>query len=123
MLVRAIENSADMSSRAWVFGRGYNSYKSGKYATEQDVKSALLEFENDCYFALDSGIDWLTRLGFTGQKDLLDTDIVEIISNREGVLNVQNFESTVEYRFYSATCEIYTIYSETPINFNFSRGV
>ena len=123
MLVRAISNNEDMSSRNWVFGRGYNSYKGEKYAVEQDVKSALLEFENDCYFALNNGIDWLTRLGFTGQKELLDNDIQNVIINREGVLEIQNFNSTNEYRNYTATCDIYTIYSETPINFSFTKGI
>ena len=123
MLLRSISNDEDMSSRNWVFGRGYSSYKSGQYAVEQDIKSALLEFENDCYFALNSGIDWFTRLGYTGQKELLDDDVMNTILNRTDVLNVENFESNVDYRNYTATCDVYTIYSETPINFTYSRGV
>lgn len=122
MLVRSIENNQDSSSRTWVFGQGYSSYKSGQIAIEQDVKSALLEFENDCYWALQNGIDWLTRLGYHNQKDALDNDIIEIIQNREGIISIENFESQVIDRAYFFRCTIYTIYSENPILFTFNQG-
>lgn len=123
MLLRSISNNQDSSSRTWVFGRGYSSYKSGQSAIAQDVKSALLEFENDCYWALQNGIDWLTRLGFHNQKEALDNDVITTIQNRDGVINIENFESQVIDRVYLAQCQIYTIYSENPINFSFNQGV
>lgn len=123
MLVRAISNNQDSSSRNWVFGRGYSSYKSGQTAIAQDVKSALLEFENDCYWALQNGIDWLTRLGFHNQKEALDNDVITTIQNRDGVINIENFESQVIDRAYLAQSQIYTIYSENPILFTFNQGV
>lgn len=123
MLVRAILNNQDSSSRNWVFGRGYSSYKSGQSAIAQDVKSAMLEFENDCYWALQNGIDWLTRLGFHNQKEALDNDVITTIQNRDGVINIESFESQVIDRAYLAQCQIYTIYSENPILFTFNQGV
>lgn len=123
MLVRAILNNQDSSSRNWVFGRGYSSYKSGQSAVAQDIKSALLEFENDCYWALQNGIDWLTRLGFHNQKEALDNDVINTIQSRSGVIAVQNFESQVIDRNYFAQCQVISIYSENPINFSFNQGV
>ncbi len=123
MLVRIISNNQDSSSRTWVFGRGYSSYKSGQSAIEQDVKSALLEFENNCYWALQNGIDWLTRLGYHNQKEALDNDIIETIQSRDGVISIENFESQAIDREYFFQCQIYTIYSENPILFNFNQGV
>lgn len=123
MLVRTISNNQDSSSRNWVFGRGYSSYKSGQSAVAQDIKSALLEFENDCYWALQNGIDWLTRLGFHNQKEALDNDVINTIQNRSGVIAVQNFESQVIDRSYFAQCQVISIYSENPINFSFNQGV
>lgn len=123
MLVRAISNNQDSSSRNWVFGRGYSSYKSGQSAVAQDIKSALLEFENDCYWALQNGIDWLTRLGFHNQKEALDNDVINTIQSRSGVIAVQNFESQVIDRNYFAQCQVISIYSENPINFSFNQGV
>ncbi len=123
MLIRAISNNQDSSSRNWVFGRGYSSYKSGQSAVAQDIKSALLEFENDCYWALQNGIDWLTRLGFHNQKEALDNDVINTIQSRSGVIAVQNFESQVIDRSYSVQCQVISIYSENPINFSFNQGV
>lgn len=123
MLVRAISNNQDSSSRNWVFGRGYSSYKSGQSAVAQDIKSALLEFENDCYWALQNGIDWLTRLGFHNQKEALDNDVINTIQSRSGVIAVQNFESQEIDRSYFAQCQVISIYSENPINFSFNQGV
>ncbi len=122
MLLRSISNNQDSGSRTWVFGRGYTSYKSGQVAIEQDIKSALLEFENDCYWALQNGIDWLTRLGYHNQKEALDDDVIRTIESRDGVLNVENFFSQIIDRTYLSKCEVYTIYSENPILFNFNQG-
>lgn len=123
MLVRTIKNNQDMSKRTWVFCRGYSAYKTKQNAIEQDIKSALLEFQNDCYWALQNGIDWLTRLGSKNQKELLDNDIQEIIQNRYGVLSIQDFQSTVIDRAYSSFCNVYTVFSENPIAFNFSNSI
>lgn len=123
MLLRAVLNNQESSSRTWVFGRGYSSYKSGQSAVAQDIKSSLLEFENDCYWALQNGIDWQTRLGYHNQKDLLDEDILSTIQERSDVLSVEDFESQVFDRTYLAQCKIYSIYSENPINFTFNQGV
>ena len=123
MLVRTISNNQDSSSREWVFCRGLSAYKSGQVAIEQDIKSALLEFENDCFFALQNGIDWLQRLGAKNQKEQLDEDIVNIISKRYGVISVQDFQSIVTDRAYSSTCNVYTIFSENAYLFEFTQTV
>lgn len=124
MLVRSVAKN-NYGQRYFVFGRGLTSYKTGQSAIMQDVEASLLEFENDCYWALDSGIDWKTRLGYHTQKNLLDEDIQNTIQDRYGVLGIENFSSNfdTETRNYIAQCEIYTIYSENAINFTFSKGV
>ena len=123
MLVRAISNNQDSSSREWVFCRGLTAYKNGQKAIEQDVKSALLEFQDNCFFALQNGIDWLTRLGSKNQKELLDEDIVNVIQSRYGVLSVQDFQSIVTDRVYSCTCNIYTIFSQDAYLFEFTQRI
>ena len=123
MLVRVIKNNEDMSKRAWVFCRGYSAYKNEKPAIAQIINSSLLEFQNDCYFALQNGIDWITRLGAKNQKSLLDNDIQNIIQNCWGVLSVQDFQSLVIERSYSCTCNVYTVFSEDAYSFNFSNSI
>lgn len=123
MIVRAVKNNKDMAKRVWVFCRGTSAYKTSQNATEQIVKSSLLEFKNDCYWALNSGIDWVTRLGYKNQKDLLDADIKETILNCWGVLNLQDFQSSVLERAYSCSCDVYTIFSEDALKFTFSNSI
>ncbi len=122
MLVRGIVNNERSGSREWIFGRGLNSYRKENQAVSQRIKSGLLEFINDCYFALNNGIDWYMRLGYTGQKQALDDDIVKMINNNESVISIENYESTLTDRIFNAKCLIYTIYSETPINFSLNQG-
>lgn len=121
MIVRATKKNNE-GHYEWSFGRGLSSYKSELKQIEQDITSALLEFKNDCFWALNHGIDWLVRLGYKNQKNALDRDIVNVITNRFGVVNIQNFTSRVIERNYSCECEVYTIYSEQPIYYNFSEN-
>lgn len=120
MIVRATKKIAD-GRYEWDFGHSLTSYKKEKYQIEQDITSALLEFTDDAFWALDHGIDWKTRLGSRNQKELLDKDIFNIISNRFGVLSVTNFESQVIERNYICQCDVYTIYSDEAINYTFTN--
>ncbi|MBR4973852.1 MAG: hypothetical protein IKY45_05265 [Clostridia bacterium] len=123
MIVRAISNNHESSSREWVFCRGLSAYKTGQKAIEQGIKSDLLEFQDDCFFALQNGIDWLERLGSKNQQELLDKDVINIISNRYGVVSVQDYQSIVTDRAYSSSCNVYTIFSEDAFLFEFSQGI
>lgn len=123
MIVRAISNNQESSSREWVFCRGLSAYKTGQKAIEQGIKSDLLEFQDDCFFALQNGIDWLERLGSKNQQELLDKDVINIISNRYGVVSVQDYQSIVTDRAYSSSCNVYTIFSEDAFLFEFSQGI
>lgn len=123
MITRAIKNNQDSSRRAWVFCRGYSAYKKEQKSIEQDIKSALLEFKNDCFFALQNGIDWLTRLGSKNQKELLDDDVFKTIQSRFGVISVQDFQSSVIERAYSCQCNVFTIFSQDSFLFTFSTNV
>lgn len=107
----------------WDFGHGFSSYKKNQSEVKQDVETALYEFKYDCFFALQNGIDWITRMGKTNQKQLLDNDIQTLIQNRYGVLGVTEFNSNIIDRTYHFQCNIYTIYSESPYLLEFSQGV
>ena len=123
MITRAIKNNQDSTRRVWVFCRGLSAYKKEQKSIEQDIKSALLEFKYDCFWALQNGIDWLTRLGSKNQKELLDKDIQEIIQNRFGVVSVQDFFSSVTDRTYACQCNVFTIYTENSYLFTFSNSI
>lgn len=123
MLVRRIKKSTDGGLHEWVYCRGLSSYVGQQEAIKQDILTSLYCFTNDCFFDLNFGIDWLTRLGFKNQKDLLDADIQRIINEREGVLQVADFQSSLTGRNYSCSCKVFTQYSQDFIDLDFSNEV
>lgn len=115
MKIRNVSDNHD-----WTFGQSTTNYVNGNYAIALDNKMKLLEFSNDCFFALQNGIPWLERLGMKNQKRLLDQDVIRIAQSIEGTLNITNFESMVTDRHYRCSYNVYTIYSADaqPINFD-----
>ena len=69
---------------------------------------------------MENGIDWTTRMGKRGQKQLLDDDIINTISKRIGVISVVDFVSVLENRNYSCSCKVFTEFTNEPITINFS---
>ena len=119
MLVRAIKKDSNGCSE-WQFGHSYGDYKSDVSQIAQDIYTALYEWKYDCFFALENGIDWHTRMGKKGQKEFLDDDVVRTIQNRQGVISVADFNSTLSDRNYTATCTVFNEYSVDPIILDFS---
>lgn len=119
MLVRAIRKDNEGFSE-WLFGHSLADYRTQQSQIAQDIYTALHEWKYDCFFALENGIDWYTRLGSKGQKELLDEDVVDVIQNRPGVLSVYDFESSVTGRHYTCSCKVFTEYSGNELSIDFS---
>ena len=111
MRVRITDDNGD-----WTFGQSQLNYATKQKAIEYDIIQKIREWWQDCFFALQNGIPWSIRLGSHNQKELLDNDLTEIISNVDGVLEILSFDSIVNQRRYRAQTSIYTIYSKEPIN-------
>lgn len=122
MKVRLVKKDKLSDGFEWDFGHGLSSYVTGQNAIKQDIECSLYEWENDCYFALNNGINWRERLGQKKQKDLLDNDIINTIQERYGVLAVNDFVSYVTDRSYSCQCEVFTIFTDN-FTFTFSKEV
>lgn len=118
MRVRLIDVNND-----WVFGSQQASYATKATAVALDIKLKLQEWYGDCFFALQNGIPWKTRLGSHNQKDLLDSEIFEIASNVEGVLAIQDFQSQVIDRRYKATFNVLQSYSTELLNLDFTMRI
>ena len=108
MKVRA-NKKLDNGTFEWCFGAGLSTYKTEEKAIEQDIESSLLEWKNNCFFALNHGIDWRTRLGSKNQKELLDADVIETISNRYGVYDVTDFVNPDYYQAFLKQRKKYAI--------------
>ena len=70
----------------WIFGKGKNSYATGKEAVKLNIKTRLLSFQYNCFFDLEAGINWFD-LGSGKEKNLqiLNLKIKEVISTSYGV--------------------------------------
>lgn len=119
MLVRAAKKSNN-GSLEWQFGHSFGDYKSGLSQIGQDIYTALGEWKYDCFFALENGIDWSTRMGKKNQKEFLDEDVQNIIRNRQGVISLVNFDSNLTERNYTCNCSVFTEYSSEPLEINFT---
>lgn len=58
MFIRSLDVAGD-----WNWGQNLQSFNFAEKAIEEDVYTRLLSFLNDCFWALDFGIDWWNLLG------------------------------------------------------------
>ena len=119
MLVRSVKKDGD-GCLEWCFGHSFGDYCKGQYQIAQDIYTALNEWKYDCFFAMNNGIDWYLRLGKRGQKQQLDSDIINTVRRRIGVISVVDFTSSLVDRHYSCSFGVFTEFTEEPISINFS---
>lgn len=82
MIIRAVDANND-----WTFGKGLSDYKTDEAAIEQNVRTRILSWVNDCFFALLEGVDWKARLDVGQQADLSE-EIKLVILQSFGVIGV-----------------------------------
>jgi len=111
MIFRSLDANSD-----WNFGRGKNDYLQSDAAIGLNIKTRILSWLNDCFFDMEAGIDWKTRLGNYEQQDLLELDLRRIILQSYGVTGILSFDTNVADRAFSASYEITTINSQSYID-------
>lgn len=97
----------------WTFGKGLNNYASGDDAIGLNIRTRILSWLNDCFFAMNEGIDWVNRLGSKDQRVLLDQDLRRTIMQSDDVTELTSFDSVVNGRDFSAVYNIKTINSQS----------
>ena len=107
MIIRRVTSGND-----WTFGQGTSSYAIGEEAIEQNVKTRILEWVNDCFFNLAGGVDWRNRLS-VGQQQNLQDEVNLIILQSYGVvsINALNFIFNPQTRNILVQYDIQTIFS------------
>lgn len=118
MKIRRLDSNGD-----WDYGHSISSYYiDNAQSVGLNIITRLREWYKDCFFAMDSGIDYPTRLGSFNQKENLDNDIQRIILNSDDVIDITEFDSTFDRntRHYSFQAKVLHIYSDEalPIYFN-----
>lgn len=107
MRVRAIDENRD-----WEFGKGRQSYRIDEECVAQMIKTRLLSFLGDCFFATDEGIDWFNLLDRGFQNEVrLERSIKQTILDTEGVVGINNFDLVRNGRTLTITYDVQTIFS------------
>lgn len=71
----------------WSYGKGKNDYKTDKDAVAQNIATRFRSFLGDCFFAINSGLDWFNLLGAKDEL-ALNLAISTVILNTSGVLEL-----------------------------------
>lgn len=96
----------------WTFGKGLNNYSKRNNAIAVNIKTRILSWVGDCFFAQTEGIDWYNRLGDKNQRALLEQDLRKVILQSEGVSGILQFDTILNGRDFSLVFKVETIYSE-----------
>lgn len=77
----------------WEYGAGLNSYATGENEILLNVKTRVLSFLGDCFFATNEGIDWFNLLDYNKQAQL-ENDVQNVIANTPNVVNINSVDVT-----------------------------
>jgi len=75
----------------WTFGKGLQNYVKESKEIELNLKTRLLSFLNDCFFAIREGIDWLNHLG-AKDREIILLDVRKVINSTDGVRNIKSVD-------------------------------
>lgn len=106
MIIRKVDATND-----WTFGKGLSNYAKDEEAINQNIKSRLLSWLGDCFFAPDEGVDWRGRLD-VGQQEALQQELKAVILQSSGVVGVANVSAVFDSssRFIRITYNVETIF-------------
>lgn len=109
MIFRNLDENSD-----WRFGRGKNDYARNSPAVALNVKTRILSWVGDCFFAKTAGIDWANRMSDKNQVELLKQELRRVIIQTQGVTSIETFDIIFlsEQRKFTASYTINTIFSK-----------
>ena len=107
MIFREVDSNND-----WNFGAGKQSYATDAKAIELNIKTRILSWLEDCFFALQEGVDWKNRLD-SGQQDALTNEIRTLLLQSNGVTSINSIRADFnsQNRSFLIQYDIQTIYS------------
>jgi len=108
MKIAALDSAGD-----WTFGQGLGNYATGEPAIQENIKTKLMVFLGECFFALNDGIDWWNFIG--GKNPAAQAGIIlqsrQIIAKAYGVVRVKSVNAVLINRRLAVTYAITDIYS------------
>jgi hypothetical protein len=110
MTTRAIDQNHD-----WQYGHNQSDLKTGLAEVEQNIKTRIFSWKNDCFFSPDDFVDWDNILGrFDLNKAYLKEQIYSCVIGTEGVININNLDLQMDNkeRAFYISLGILTIHGE-----------
>ncbi len=109
----------DPITNDWTFGNGQNNYLVNNDAVAQLIKTRILSFLNDCFYAVTEGIDWLNFIGSKNQVGL-KLAITSTILNTPNVTGLLQLDLNLSSnRVFFVSFRVQTTYSTTGGTFTF----
>ena len=100
----------------WQFGNGIGSYVTDEQEIAVNLKTRIMSFLGDCFFATNEGIDWWNLLDYRYQ-DRLESTVQEVVKNTPGVTAINSIDVLVgANRQIKIQYNIQTIYSQSYID-------
>jgi hypothetical protein len=97
----------------WTWGNSLNNYVVENQEIGINIKTRVLSFLGDCFFAINEGIDWWNLLDYRYQ-DRLENAVTEVVKNTEGVTGLNNVDVLVNAeRNIRIYYDVQTIYSQS----------
>ena len=113
VLIRALDIDGDFT-----FGNNKGNYISDVNALKQNIVTRLREYKNDCFFDLNSGIDYDFFLTTKQKQSELEANIKSRILQTEDVREILYFNASVTDRHLSIVVKITSLYGTFDVNLN-----
>lgn len=101
----------------WTFGKGVQNFAREQQAIALNIDTLLLSWVGDCFFNLQSGVNWKQLLNY-GQQANLDAALQSVLSGAYGVVRLVSASVLFNpsTRNVAATYVVDTVYSQSVKN-------
>lgn len=97
----------------WTFGVSRNNYVKDDMEIALNLKTRILSFLGDCFFATNEGIDWWNLLDYNKQEKL-ELAVQSVIVDTPGVTGINSINAVLSAdRKIMLTYDIQTIFSNS----------
>lgn len=98
----------------WVFGKGLQDYLTGQAAIALDIRTYLLVWTGNCFWALQAGVNWRQYLDKNQEQKLL-AGLQSAILARFGVMGINLLSARLDRttRNIVVTYDVQTIYTQS----------
>jgi len=90
MIFRNLDVNGD-----WTYGAGKQNYASADQAIALNLKTRLLSWRQDCFFAQDEGVPWFNILG-QKSSDYIVLTLKQIIAQTYGITKVTDVQFNLD---------------------------